>query len=730
METESRSQGNHARRMRTQQANSIRIGGTEYRDRGKTRSDYNTIVTAWTLWFSLLREFATTKAPLLEPSERSTLLGRINALAGSVPGDLTPTFTSLDELADCLCQFMVDQPQFKAEAFTVHLRSWKPGSHPTALLKGVILCVSKTITEESGYRFLTDCRTLAQWFKKLEVDRPDLDQKAEEDFISFEAELTDSLPRRVVDEDYLALTRRMNNVLLAHNMGYKNILYNGGLQGPIQPRHGPGAVADSDCKCQFDKNIRMTIDRRVEYLLQKGYGFSVKDFNPFATPTDDPMERANRFVSVPKNWKKKRSISAEPPGLQYFQQAIRHDLYHTIEMDKWWGRRLKFSDQHRSRVLALKGSADGSIATADLTSASDSVTKDLVSRVYKCTSLKLWLMATRSTTTVVGKDVVIHDVKKFAPMGSATCFPVESMIFVLISELAIRDSMQGKYKYEPCCVYGDDIIVPTYAVATLLRYLAVLGFTVNTEKTFSAGYFREACGIEGWNGHPVTPIKLKRVYSHNRLGDQVTVTFEDAHRVVRLVNILQLEGFHNTSRLLLADFLHRKVKIGRSMVEAGNALVFTDDEERVEHGEILSPCPTNFHLGARWVSGCSVRDTSKLPLSRRTHGSNAYQVTEYRVLTWKKKPDERTKKILSRHFDQVELMRYLKWLIARTMRPLAEQRSETTCLDSKGSGVFWLEPVTQSDRFREVEVGVTMVPTFTWSVSPSDLQFRHGRVQF
>lgn len=729
METENRSRDAHPNRASVRLANPIRIGGTEYRDEGPTASDYNTIVTAWMLWCSLLREFATTKSPLGETNERETWLGRINALAADVPGDLTPTFTALDELADILCEFMVDQPQFKAETFKTYLRSWKPGSHPTALLKGIILRTSQDETPESGYWYLSDCRTLAQWFKKLEVDRPDLDQKAEEDFISFEAELSGSLPRRVVDPQYLMLADRMNQLLLAHNMGYNNILFNGGLRGPVQPRHGPGVVADKRCKCQYDKYVHMAIDSRVEYLLRKGCGSSVKDYNPFAKESDNPVHRYNRFVSVPKNWKKKRSISAEPPGLQFFQQAIRSDLYHTIEHDGWWGRRLRFSDQSRSRALALKSSADGTYATIDLSSASDSVTKDLVSRVYKCTSLKLWLMATRSTTTVVNETVTIHDVKKFAPMGSATCFPVESMIFVLISELAIRDSMQGKYTYKPCCVYGDDIIVPTYAAETLCGYLQTLGFTVNTEKSFVRGYFREACGIEGWNGYPVNPLKLKKVYSLSRVGDGGSATFDDVHRIAHLVNALQMKGFHATSRLLLTDFLHREVRIGRSRVEAGNALVFTGEVARLVHGEIFSVCPTNFHLGARWVSGCPATDTSRLPLSRRAHGQNAYQVTEYRLLTWQKRPDERTKKILSRHSAEVEQLRYIKWLVARTMRPLAEQRADLVGCDTHGSGTFWLEPVTPDNPFREVEVGVTMVPTFTWSVSPSDMQFRHGRVQ-
>lgn len=729
MKTENRSQGRRASSAADHKTNSIRIGGTEFRDEVPTTSDYNTVVTAWTLWCSLLHEFATTKAPSMGPSERDTWSGRIRALATEVPGDLTPTLTALDELADLLCQFMVSMPRFKAEAFCAYLRSWKPGSHPTALLKGVILNVALSVTEEDGYCFLADCRTLAQWFKKLEIDRPDLDKKAEEDFVAFEKELQGSLRRRVLDPVYLDLADRMNQLLLTHSMGYKNILFNGGLQGPLQPRHGPGAVASTDCKCQFDKYVNMVIDSRVEYLLRKGFGYSVTDFNPFAQESDDPGYRKNRFVSVPKNWKKKRSISAEPSGLQFFQQAIRNDLYKTIERDVWWGRRLRFSDQDRSRDLALRSSADGEFATIDLSSASDSVTCDLVSRVYRCTSLKLWLMATRSTSTTVNKKQDIPDVMKFAPMGSATCFPVESMIFVLISELAIRDSMQGKYEYKPCCVYGDDIIVPTYAAELLISYLGSIGFSVNKEKSFLRGYFREACGVEGWNGHPVKPIKLKRVYSRNRMGDGRPVAFEDADRVVRLVNALEMQGFHATSRLLLTDFLHREVRIGKSRVEAGTALVFTGKMLDMAEGEVFSRCPTNFHLTARWVSGCASSDTSKLPLSHRAHGRNAYQVTEFRVLTWEKKPNKASREVLERHSAEVQELEYIEWLVARTMRPLADQRADILSHDASGSGVFWLEPATHADPFRQVELGVTMVPTYTWSVSPDDLVFRHGRVQ-
>jgi hypothetical protein len=61
-------------------------------------------------------------------------------------------------------------------------------------------------------------------------------------------------------------------------------------------------------------------------------------------------------------------------------------------------------------------------------------------------------------------------------------------------------------------VYGDDIIVPTDKVNSVLAALELFGFKVNVHKSFWTGRFRESCGGDFYEGTDVTPVKLRRLF--------------------------------------------------------------------------------------------------------------------------------------------------------------------------------------------------------------------------
>jgi hypothetical protein len=173
--------------------------------------------------------------------------------------------------------------------------------------------------------------------------------------------------------------------------------------------------------------------------------------------------------------------------------------------------------------------------TIDLSSASDSVSAELVKRIFPPSWLS-YMFGTR-TSKVRCPDGSVVVVKKFAPMGSAVCFPTQCVIFTAISLLAYRacqvgtttgdlirddddvaklfDSIStvrssftpfGK-RFEPPVVYGDDIIldsrVTDYAIILLERF----GFSVNVSKSFTKSMsFRESCGVYAYEGQDVTPV--------------------------------------------------------------------------------------------------------------------------------------------------------------------------------------------------------------------------------
>ena len=81
--------------------------------------------------------------------------------------------------------------------------------------------------------------------------------------------------------------------------------------------------------------------------------------------------------------------------------------------------------------------------------------------------------------------------KKFAPMGSALCFPIECIIFGSIVRLANREKgVNTEFR-----VYGDDLVVDDRIFLKVIELLEVFGFRVNVDKTFFPYHpFKESCG--------------------------------------------------------------------------------------------------------------------------------------------------------------------------------------------------------------------------------------------
>jgi hypothetical protein len=98
--------------------------------------------------------------------------------------------------------------------------------------------------------------------------------------------------------------------------------------------------------------------------------------------------------------------------------------------------------------------------------------------------------------------------EKYAPMGSCLCFLAETIVFAAICELAARImGVHSDYR-----VYGDDIVIEANLAEITISLLTALHFTVNTKKSYwsTECLFREACGLEGYAGVDITPLRLSR----------------------------------------------------------------------------------------------------------------------------------------------------------------------------------------------------------------------------
>jgi hypothetical protein len=339
---------------------------------------------------------------------------------------------------------------------------------------------------------------------------------------------------------------------------WRNVLYateQSVANGTILPKHGPGATAErisGNGKYVF-REWTTRLERAFPFT---GYGLaslSQLDEEPleevtFREPED---ERPVRVITVPKTLKAPRIIAIEPVCMQYTQQALLESLVDSIESHELTRGSVNFTDQTINRSLALQGSADGSIATIDLSEASDRVALVLVDRMLEfsgCGYTHDAILACRSTRADVPGHGVIQ-LNKFASMGSALCFPVEAMVFFTIAVSAILESLSLPVTYlnirkvaREVRVYGDDIIVPVDKVQVVIDWLEGFSLKVNARKSFWTGRFRESCGMDAYDGIQVTPVYLTRMPPDDKRSHAEIVSF------VSFANNLYKEGYWHTAK--------------------------------------------------------------------------------------------------------------------------------------------------------------------------------------
>lgn len=205
----------------------------------------------------------------------------------------------------------------------------------------------------------------------------------------------------------------------------------------------------------------------------------------------------SRFDTVPKDSLTDRPICVEPDLNMFFQKGIGTMIRQCLRRVG-----INLNSQTRNQILALLGSIDGSLATIDLKSASDSVSLWVCKLLLPEDWYQAMLMV-RSNYVLVGDRY--QKLEKISSMGNGFTFELESLIFWAISKAVC---IQTENSTEHLAVYGDDIIVPSAAAPALISCLADLGFQVNTNKTFFSGPFRESCGKHYFLGADVSPFKI------------------------------------------------------------------------------------------------------------------------------------------------------------------------------------------------------------------------------
>lgn len=412
--------------------------------------------------------------------------------------------------------------------------------------------------------------------KEFVVCDPVRDQKAKDSFVQLDLDLR-RMPK-FPSEKALILNAVCRRFLPSVESGFVRAIDD----ESILPRHGPGATAD---KAWANGKYRGR-----DFLVRWDHLFSWEHLYGFSTVhqsnrevTLPRSELPVKVVSVPKTMKTSRIICVEPTAMQMAQQLTAARLVKSLQFARPFVRKcnrdpqgprpptlyshLNFNDQSLNQEAARIGSITGEWATVDLSEASDRVSCQLVSLVFRHSpTLKDHLFGCRTTRAVMPDGELLH-LRKYASMGSALTFPVEALCFLMICISAVCDQrnvftksgrVRSSEAFEKArkglLVFGDDLIVPADSIVKVKEYLSAFGLKVNERKTFSQGGFRESCGTDWMDGVLVTPTYLRQQPPRSRKDAVKFVSW------VHMANRFFRNGFPRTAHRI-ADYIDKIYKL-------------------------------------------------------------------------------------------------------------------------------------------------------------------------
>lgn len=277
----------------------------------------------------------------------------------------------------------------------------------------------------------------------------------------------------------------------------------------IVPKHGPGVVSTKQQRsAKFNWS---NVSSRITSVYPFDAYFCASPGHVCDTYTDfykvGELDLPAQVLLVPKDSRGPRLISCEPVDFQWVQQGLGKAIVQLVESHPLTKGFVNFTDQDVNRNLALSSSASLDYATLDLKEASDRIHTDLVRLLFPEKVLPFLLNCRSSSTRLPDGSVKI--LRKYAPMGSALCFPILALTIwaLLYGSTADADIRKNIF------VYGDDVIVPKAYASSAMTQLESFGLRINRDKSCCAGLFRESCGMDAFNGVPVTPVRFRTVWA-------------------------------------------------------------------------------------------------------------------------------------------------------------------------------------------------------------------------
>ena len=371
---------------------------------------------------------------------------------------------------------------------------------------------------DGSLRFMPDIvriahiRQVTEAFYKLEIPySPALEAATIENFVNNEAQV-----KSFVDS-FLQETRDTHVVISGAAMLVRYV-FSGFDPQDISPRHGSGSLAtgeESEEKWEGPFRFYKLIDREYPYCEFFYHNTSMLcDLGDSYISLPSPLFGVSKVMTVPKDSRGPRIITEEPCEYMYLQQGLGRKVMSWLEAKPLTKGHINFTDQTVNQALALEGSQTGYWATLDLKDASDRLSKVVVSEIFRLKpALLSALLAIRTPVTQLPNRGLLT-LEKFAGMGSATCFPIESFCFwaLTVTAIALASNMGLRSASDLVYVFGDDIIIPSEYTMSVVSALESAGLKVNTDKSYYEGDFRESCGCDAYLGINVTPTRLKKLF--------------------------------------------------------------------------------------------------------------------------------------------------------------------------------------------------------------------------
>jgi len=420
-------------------------------------------------------------------------------------------------------QYCLDQGLVTPESF---LSFRKLGSCLPSFLRGFTESVFDPCTgvllSEPSIDSIHAVRQLTLLFSKIELPcTPTRERKAFDGFVECESEIKYGFG--LVSESDLSDFERVSNLIFGPMFSDISVKV---YRNEIVPKHGPGSVAERlTSNGKYSSRYWPTRLEKVFHVGDFLYPNSrfVSDCYDEVDFREPGSETPSRVVSVPKTQKAPRIIGIEPTSLQYVQQGLA-EAFNSSVSRCFLRDFIGSDDQTPNQRLALEGSISRSLATLDLSEASDRVHSELVRRMLvRFPLLGEAIFACRTERASVPGHGVIP-LTKFASMGSALCFPVEAMVFLTICFMGIERDQGHQFTNRrdlypfigKVRVYGDDIVIPVENVFTVTALLENFRFKVSDHKSFWTGGFRESCGKEYYDGVDVSIVKFRRLFPLSR----------------------------------------------------------------------------------------------------------------------------------------------------------------------------------------------------------------------